>query len=61
MNPGSIVVTKKGKKGRTYHSKGIINGKVPVYMFTNNVITSKPDAHAVLCRPESLSVIGFID
>lgn len=60
-NPGSIVVTQKGKKGRTYNSKGIINGKVPVYMFENNEVTGKSDKMAILCKPESLKVIGFID
>jgi hypothetical protein len=31
-NSGIIVRTKAGKLGRTYLSKGIINGKVPVYL-----------------------------
>lgn len=26
-NPGNLVITKTGKRGRTYHSKGVINGK----------------------------------
>jgi hypothetical protein len=31
MNPGMLVTTKKGLRGRTYNSKGLVNGKIPVY------------------------------
>ncbi len=39
-------------KGRTYHSKGLINGKIPVY------IDGYP---TMLCSPASIKVIGFVD
>lgn len=57
-NAGYIVKTKTGKMGRTYHSKGLINGKIPVYL------EKSKDEHqvtAILCRPETLEQIGFID
>lgn len=50
--PGYLVEHKSGKVGRTIHSKGLINGKVPVY------IEGQPP---MLCKNESLKVIGFID
>lgn len=50
--PGYLVEHKSGKVGRTYHSKGLINGKVPVY------IDGMPP---MLCKNESLKIIGFID
>ena len=31
---GYLVKTKSGKVGRTIHEKGLINGKVPVYLAT---------------------------
>jgi len=34
-NPGKLVETKSGKIGRTYNSRGAINGKVPVYLATS--------------------------
>ena len=50
---GFLVETKSGKKGRTYHNKGLINGKVPVYVDGEE----KP----ILCDPTTLKQIGFID
>ena len=61
MNPGIIVETQKSKKGRTYNSKGLINDKVPVYLFEENVITGKTSATGVLCRPDTLRILGYID
>lgn len=55
---GYIVETKSGKIGRTYHSKGLINKKKPVYLEISKFKYSKT---AILCIPESLKVIGFID
>ena len=78
-NPGKLVETKSGKIGRTFNSKGLINGKVPVYLATSffgdheNAGIAKeisetfpkiPRTFAeagVLCDPDSLKVIGFID
>lgn len=50
---GYLVETKDGKKGRMYHDKGEINGKIPVYVTGEE----KPR----LCDPDSLKVIGFIN
>ncbi len=52
LGPGYLVETKSGKTGRTYHSKGLVNGKVPVY------IDGLPP---MLCAQESLKLIGYID
>lgn len=52
-NPGYLVETKTGKKGRTYHSKDMINGKVPAYLIDNST--------PILCDPKTLKIIGFID
>lgn len=57
-NPGVIVETKTGKIGRTFNNKGLINGKVPVYLeIDENSYTDK----AILCDPKNLKQIGFID
>jgi hypothetical protein len=55
---GYIVKTKGDKKGRTYHNKGMINGKVPVYLLSDNL---KPSENVILCSADSLKIIGFID
>ena len=61
-NSGVIVIIKSGKKGRTYHKKGFINGKVPVYLEQNEGQLDFSDkVVAVLCVPESLKIIGYID
>lgn len=78
-NPGKLVETKSGKIGRTFNSKGLIKGKVPVYLATSffgdheNADIAKEISDTfpkipktfseagVLCDPESLKVIGFID
>jgi len=52
LGPGYLVEHKSGKTGRTYHSKGLINGKVPVYM---------EGMPPMLCKTESFKIIGFID
>lgn len=59
-NSGYLVETKTGKRGRTYHSKGLINGKVPVYLEDENKKLSFSD-NAILCDPATLRIIGFID
>jgi len=55
---GCLVKTKNGIKGRIYHFKGLINGKVPVYPEIGNLNYSDK---AILCDPNTLKVIGFID
>lgn len=57
-NPGQLVLTKSGKKGRTYDSKELINGKVPVYLEESEHVYSEK---AILCDPKTLKSIGFID
>jgi hypothetical protein len=57
-NSGYIVETKDGKKGRTYHSKGLINKKVPVYL---EVAPFQYATQAILCDPKTLKQRGFID
>jgi hypothetical protein len=55
---GYIVETKDGKKGRTFHSKGIINDKIPVYLETSPFQYA---TQAILCDPKTLKLRGFID
>lgn len=58
QNSGYIVETKSGKKGRTFHNKGMINGKIPVYLERDKF---KYESNAILCDPQTLKTIGFID
>jgi hypothetical protein len=57
-NAGLIVQTKNGKTGRTYPSKGLINGKTPVYLQIDENTYSE---QAILCDPKTLIKKGFID
>ena len=52
---GYLVETKMGKKGRTYHREKLVNGKMVVY--------TEVDGKEVkmLCDPEKIKIIGFID
>lgn len=75
--PGYLVETKSGKQGRTYHNKGTINGKIPVYLVTCHICGGEgehtPDCgatiggfsgesdKAILCDQASLKLKGFID
>jgi hypothetical protein len=66
-NSGMIVETKTGITGRTINSKGLINGKVPVYAATEfrkfegiDVPIAFSD-RAMLCNPTTLTIKGFID
>ncbi len=56
--PGYLVETKSGKKGRTFHDKGEVNGKIPVYLEEKPFVYSEK---AILCEKESLKLKGFID
>ena len=59
-NSGILVQTKTGKFGRTFHKKGIIKGKIPVYLEkTPGKFDFKNEA--ILCDPETLKQRGFID
>ena len=67
-NSGYIVETKLGKIARTYHSKGMVNGKVPVYIASEVTEIEggfkypvKFEETATLCDPSTLKQIGFID
>jgi len=55
---GFIVTTQDGKTGRTYHDKGTVNGKIPVYL---EISKFKYSETAILCRQETLKTTGFID
>lgn len=55
---GYLVKTKKGKVGRTFHSKGEVGGKTPVYLETEPLTYSDK---AILCETQTLKVIGYID
>lgn len=50
-NAGYLVEARSGK-GRTYHNKDMVNGKVQVFL---------DDGRKMLCSPEKLKLIGFVD
>lgn len=56
---GHLVETKEGKRGRTYHSKGLIQGKVPVYLETGNKF--EYEKTGLLCELSTIKIIGCID
>ncbi len=64
---GYIVETKSGKLGRTIHEKGVVNGKIPVYLAIkihedkDVKISLLYSEKAILCNPATLKKIGFID
>lgn len=58
-NAGYVVETKDGKRGRTFHKKGFVNGKVPVYLETDKRFTYSESA--ILCNHDTLTIKGFID
>jgi hypothetical protein len=61
-NAGYLVETKDGKQGRTYHAKGLVNGKVPVYLLEGDTkIRIKFSDCAILCDPKSLTIQGYLD
>lgn len=51
-NSGNLVFTKTGLMGRTYSYDRPVNGKIKVYC---------TDGTKLLCKPETLTVKGFID
>lgn len=55
---GFLVKTKTGKKGRTFHSDVLVNGKQLVYL---SLSQKKYNETGMLCDPTTLEVIGFID
>ena len=59
-NSGLIVRTKSGEIGRTWNIRDYINGKIVVQLEkdTGSFIF---DGEQVLCRPETLKIIGRID
>lgn len=59
-NAGYLVITKSGKPGRTFHCKGLIKDKVPVYLELEGHPHCYEDK-AILCDPKTLQTIGFID
>ena len=71
-NSGQLVKTKDGKIGRTYNSKGLINGKIPVYLAISferlpvkggafEDFPSEYSEKAILCDPKTLKPFGMID
>jgi hypothetical protein len=53
---GYKVKTKSGKEGRTYHRESKVNGKIVVHVEGEAETQTK-----LLCNPESIEIIGFID
>ncbi|MCD8177283.1 MAG: hypothetical protein LUE98_07620 [Tannerellaceae bacterium] len=55
-NAGFIVKTKSGHEGYTKHSEPLINGKQRVYIEKEG-----EEKFNLLCNPDTLIIIGFID
>lgn len=53
MESGIRVITKTGKRGTVYHSKGMIAGRVQVYIDGEDI--------PILCVFKTLEVNGFIN
>jgi hypothetical protein len=52
-NPGYLVETKTGKRGKTYHREGLVNKKTVVHV--------EKEKLPLLCDPKSLKIIGYFD
>lgn len=53
---GYKVKTKSGKEGRTYHREGLVNKKMVVHIEGEVGKNMK-----MLCDPNTVKIIGFID
>lgn len=67
-NSGKLIQNKDGKIGRTFNNKGLINNKVPVYFATTfktmkdgYEYPSEFSKDAILCDPQTLKIIGYVD
>jgi hypothetical protein len=56
IDAGYLVETKTGKQGRTYHREGRVNKKTVVHIIDENGKEIK-----MLCDPQKLKIIGYID
>lgn len=71
FSTGKIVELKDGRTGRTFDYKGLVNGKVPVYLTKSTrvyktdkiswVIPEDFQEQAILCDPSKIKVTGLID
>jgi hypothetical protein len=52
---GCLVKTKTGKEGRTYHKDKLVKGKLIVYITVDNKEIK------MLCDPETVKIIGYVD
>jgi hypothetical protein len=52
---GYLVETKTGKQGRTYHREGLVNKKMVVH------IEEDGKTIKMLCDPQTVKIIGFVD
>lgn len=63
--PGMLVVTKKGETGRTYNDESRYEGKIKVWVMSEDykdfVLNEKGKKYALLCDPDGLTLKGFID
>lgn len=71
---GYLVETRTGVKGRTFHSKDLINGKLQVFRELQHTLNKLDQAaqgakeaiqefstQAMLCDPDTVNIYGFID
>lgn len=52
-NPGCLVETKTGKRGKTYYREGYVKGKLVVHVDEMEL--------PLLCDPNTVKIIGYFD
>jgi hypothetical protein len=57
---GLVVKTQTGRIGRTFHNKRRIDRKIQVYLFKEDS-KNELSGEKLLCKAETLTMIGFID
>lgn len=55
-NPGFIVETKTGKRGKTYHREPLVGKKLAVH-----VEDEMGTEYKLLCDPKTIKIIGYFD
>lgn len=64
---GRIVRTLDGRTGRTFNDKGMVNGKIPVFITTKEIdskgmlVPVEFSKEGTLFSPYELTTIGMID
>lgn len=63
-NAGCYVITSSGQQGRTKNRDKTVKGKVIVYVNDEHfrpVLDEKGEQKKLLCHPDSITILGFIN